>query len=127
VNVELSLETVTPIFLGRADQQPELRPASFRGALRYWYRALVGGVVGSDLHALRVAESKVFGDTEGSSPVRLRLRDTMIRECTFDLDKDSRGRQLRNGHTYLFYSTRLRDNRRVPFSPRQSSASTVLI
>jgi CRISPR-associated protein Cmr1 len=126
VNVELSLETVTPMFLGGANQQPELRPASFRGALRHWYRALVGGAVGSDLNALRVAESKVFGDTEGSSPVRLRLRDTMNREFTFDLDKDSRGRQLRNGHNYLFYSTRLGDNRRVPFSPRQSRSQGIV-
>src|SRR5262249_4085858 len=28
--------------LGGVTQQSELRPASFRGALRYWYRALAG-------------------------------------------------------------------------------------
>jgi CRISPR type III-B/RAMP module RAMP protein Cmr1 len=35
MKVLLTLETVTPLFLGGAEQQPELRPASVRGALRY--------------------------------------------------------------------------------------------
>lgn len=123
MKVELTLETVTPLFLGgvtQQSQQSELRPASFRGALRYWYRALAGGVVGNDLNALRLAESQVFGNTEGSSPVTLRLRGAMRIMSAFDLDKDNRGNQLRNGHNYLFYSTRLGDNRRVPFAPPQS-------
>lgn len=120
MRAELTLETVTPLFLRGVTQQSELRPASFRGALRYWYRALVGGVVGNDLSALRLAESKVFGNTEGSSPVTLRLRGSMRTMDTFDLDKDNQGRPLRNGHNYLFYSTRLGGNRRVPFAPRQS-------
>jgi CRISPR type III-B/RAMP module RAMP protein Cmr1 len=38
--VELTLETVTPLFLGGAEQQPELRPASVRGALRYCARRM---------------------------------------------------------------------------------------
>jgi CRISPR-associated protein Cmr1 len=123
MKVALTLETVTPLFLGGVTQQPELRPASFRGALRYWYRALVGGIVGNDLSALQLAESKVFGNTEGSSPVTLRLRGAMSTVSTFDLDRD-RGNALRNGHNYLFYSTRLGNNRRVTFAPRQSSSQS---
>jgi CRISPR-associated protein Cmr1 len=42
MSVELTLETVTPLFLGGALHQPELRPASVRGALRYWLRAALG-------------------------------------------------------------------------------------
>ena len=110
MKVELTLETVTPLFLGGVTQQSELRPASFRGALHYWYRALVGGVVGNDLSALRLAESKVFGNTEGSSPVTLRLRGAMRPMTTFDLDKDNRGNQLRNGHQYLRQNRRLKPN-----------------
>lgn len=37
----VTLETVTPLFLGGADPRgaPELRAPAFRGALRYWLRA----------------------------------------------------------------------------------------
>ncbi len=74
--LQITLETVTPLFLGGADPRgaPELRAASVRGALRYWLRALLGGVLGdSDLNALRQAESAVFGSTESASPVVVRV------------------------------------------------------
>lgn len=75
--VEVELITVTPLFLGGSDprnEPPELRPPSFRGAMRYWYRAAVGGVVGDkNLEALRKMETAVFGSTETGSLVSLRL------------------------------------------------------
>lgn len=75
--IVLNLETVTPLFLGGADPrgEPELRAASIRGALRFWLRALLGGVIGDkDLDALRKAESAVFGSTNtGASPVVVRV------------------------------------------------------
>jgi CRISPR-associated protein Cmr1 len=42
----VTLETVTPLFLGGADPRgaPELRPPPFRGAMRYWLRAALGGL-----------------------------------------------------------------------------------
>ena len=43
------LQVVTPLFLSGANQQvAELRPPSIRGALRFWFRAMMGGVVGGD-------------------------------------------------------------------------------
>jgi hypothetical protein len=38
--VDLSLELLSPCFMGGAHQQPEFRIASLRGLWRYWYRAL---------------------------------------------------------------------------------------
>lgn len=74
MKVELTLETVSPLFLGGAEQQPELRPASVRGALRFWLRAALGGVLGSaNLEALRLRETEVFGATDYGSPVIARL------------------------------------------------------
>ena len=64
--VEIELMTVTPLFLGGSDprgQPPELRPPSFRGAMRYWYRAALGGVVGDNWKEIRRLEGKVFGIT----------------------------------------------------------------
>lgn len=74
--LDITLETVTPLFLAGADPrgEPELRPASFRGALRFWLRALLGGALGDDnMEALRKAEAAVFGSTEAASPVVVRL------------------------------------------------------
>jgi CRISPR-associated protein Cmr1 len=75
----LCLETITPLFLTGADPrgEPELRAASIRGALRFWLRALLGGVIGDkDLDALRKAEPAVFGSTDtGASPVVVRIRN----------------------------------------------------
>lgn len=40
-SITFELETVTPLFLAGADQtEAELRPPAFRGALRYWFRAM---------------------------------------------------------------------------------------
>jgi CRISPR-associated protein Cmr1 len=73
----VTLETVTPLFLGGAEPRgtPELRPPAFRGALRYWLRATLGGVIGDknleDLHRL---ENAVFGSTDSGSPIQVRVR-----------------------------------------------------
>lgn len=43
--INFTLETLTPLFLAGNDQNAvELRAASIRGHLRYWYRALLGGL-----------------------------------------------------------------------------------
>jgi len=78
--ITLTLETVTPMFLGGADPRgaPELRAPSFRGAMRYWLRAILGGVVGDGhLESLRKLESAVMGSTDYSSPVQIRLSDAL--------------------------------------------------
>lgn len=74
--VRITLETVTLLFAGGADPrgEPELRAASVRGVLRFWWRALVAGVIGDkNLETLRQEEAAVFGDTEQGSPVVVRL------------------------------------------------------
>ncbi len=76
----LTLETVTPMFMAGANPRgaPELRPPAFRGALRYWLRAALGGVIGDqNTQRLYELESDVFGsaaDEAGSaSAVNVRL------------------------------------------------------
>lgn len=76
----ITLETVTPLFLGGAEPRstPELRPPAFRGALRYWLRAALGGVIGDNsLDGLHCLESAVFGSTDYGSPIHLRLRSPL--------------------------------------------------
>lgn len=71
--MNLQLETITPLWMGGAAYQPEFRPPSFRGLLRYWLRALLGCAFDDDLDSLRRAETAVFGDTQRASPVILRV------------------------------------------------------
>lgn len=78
--LSVTLEAVTPLFLGGADArgEPELRSPAFRGALRYWLRAALGGALGGDLEAVRRAEAAVFGSPDeklgGASGITIRVR-----------------------------------------------------
>jgi CRISPR-associated protein Cmr1 len=66
---------VTPMFLGGADplREAELRVPSFKGALRFWWRALRWGEV-KDVVELRQREAELFGSSEtGQSRILLRM------------------------------------------------------
>lgn len=70
IRTSMSVEAVTPLFLGGSDPRgaPELRPASFRGAMRFWLRALLGQNLGEHaLNDLRQKETEVFGDASQDS------------------------------------------------------------
>lgn len=79
LRIKVELETVTPLFLGGAKAKdkngpPDLRVPPFRGAMRYWWRAALGGVIGDEhIAALKQAEEAVFGSTNGASPIGLRI------------------------------------------------------
>lgn len=83
----------TPMFLGGAsgvcDPDAQFIP-SLRGALRFWFRALVGPAYGENTEGLARAEATFFGwaaeDGEewGSSPIRLRLQSQL---ATVDVQK----------------------------------------
>ena len=72
-SVEVELEAVTPLWIGGASRQAELRPPSVRGHLRFWFRALAGGLLGEELRTVCEAESAVFGNTTRASSVVVRL------------------------------------------------------
>lgn len=79
----LTLQVTTPLFNGGAYDDGKLgpRPAdeagirvpSIRGAMRFWFRALAGSVIGPDLKLLSRVESQVFGSTDRTSPLILRI------------------------------------------------------
>ncbi len=106
--VTFTLETVTPLFVAGADQrQAELRAPSFRGEMRYWLRALVGGLYGTDADGLKKVweeEQSVFGTTNQGSAVMVRLEvDSLGEAKTFQKEQVSR-RQPPSGSDYLFWS-----------------------
>ena len=57
--IELECETITPMFLGNACQEAELRAAPFKALFRYWWRVTQSAV--SDPKMLRNEEGKIFG------------------------------------------------------------------
>ena len=66
------LKLSTPAFLAGADQKKEdcdLRPATLRGLLRWWWRTMHAAHLGRKM--LKRLETAVWGDAESGSPVRI--------------------------------------------------------
>lgn len=69
--LDFECEVITPMFISGADTNTvELRSASIKGALRFWWRALYGREF-SSIKKMKEAEGKLFGDTEQKSKIRL--------------------------------------------------------
>jgi CRISPR-associated protein Cmr1 len=71
----------TPMFLGGADQtsEAELRPASIKGALRFWWRALAWSEGVQNAADLREKEAALFGSSEtGQSRFQLWLENPLV-------------------------------------------------
>lgn len=84
------IETITPMFLSGADQsKAELRSASIKGLLRWWWRALQAE---SNLEILREKESKIFGSSDektgGGSSFAIRIaHEGVLETSNTDLPK----------------------------------------
>ena len=63
--ITATFEVVTPMFLGGADNKTttELRAASIKGQLRFWWRALAWGRLQS-LPKIREEEARIFGSSD---------------------------------------------------------------
>ena len=111
----------TPLFMGGAnpnEESAEIRPASFRGCLRYWLRTLLANEVGDNTPLLQTRENAIFGDTEGSSSIIVRVSASRLSgDTTFDLQRDGQQKIIPNGYNYLYYSTKLGENKRKPIAP----------
>lgn len=98
--VSFTLQTITPLFLAGADQTTaEVRTPAFRGGMRYWYRAMVGGLVGTGIEGLkkvREAEDSIFGTTDKGSSVNIRVLEAPTK--TFNLRREGTGKD------YLLWS-----------------------
>lgn len=78
--VDFKIQVLTPLFIAGADprgadlRKEGIRAPSLRGALRFWFRAMMGGVIGSYYENVRVMEDEIFGTTENASKVVIRSR-----------------------------------------------------
>ena len=73
--LDATYRVVTPMFCGGADpERAELRLPSFKGVLRYWWRALAWAEYKGRLDRIRKRESELFGSAGGGqSLVVMRL------------------------------------------------------
>ena len=73
--IEATYRVVTPMFCAGAEpEQAELRLPSFKGVLRFWWRALSWSRLGGDLAKILEEEAELFGSSSGGqSRVSLRL------------------------------------------------------
>ncbi len=104
--VTFTLRTLTPMFLAGADQtKAEIRAPTFRGLMRYWYRALVGGVVGANERALPqiiAAESALFGATDTGSAITVQVSE--VSKSPQRYQKESYSRASTSGKDYMLWS-----------------------
>lgn len=102
--VTFTLQTVTPLFLAGANlENAELRAPAFRGVMRYWYRALVGGVATNTerLTAVVKQEANIFGTTDMGSAVTVRVSTDQVRVLVFNRTGT---REKGTGKDYLLWS-----------------------
>lgn len=82
---ELECEVVTPLFLGGADRKSvELRTASIKGILRFWWRAIYGS---DDLDKMKKRESEIFGSTDKKSNLILQIAESNIKISSEKLNR----------------------------------------
>ena len=107
-SLTITLETVTPLFLGGADPRgaPELRAPAFRGALRYWLRALVGAAGEQTMRKYEEYLFGVGGDEGAASAVSSRLSPppNLSQQSYTELTKG------RKGTGYIWFAARSTKN-----------------
>lgn len=105
--IDATYRVVTPLFCAGADpDHPELRATSFKGVLRFWWRALAWGRCGADLDAVLKQEDTLFGSAGGGqSRVSIRLDADPDSQCSVDVDDvlKADGRVVGDGARYLGY------------------------
>lgn len=87
--IEARYKAVTPLFCaGASPNRPELRLPSFKGVLRFWWRALAWSRYGGDLAAIRREEDSLFGSADGGqSRVSMRLAEAAPTLKTIQVDE----------------------------------------
>ena len=98
---ETTLELVTPAFLAGANQEAadcQLRTATLRGLLRWWWRTMHAGFV--DVATLRRLEAVVWGDVNTGGAVRVTVepQTAVYPVCTITRTAYDRSRIFQRQH-----------------------------
>lgn len=102
---EATYKITTPMFLGGAEQEksPELRPPSFKGLLRFWFRAVALPKCESWKEVQKL-EKELFGSTDGQSSFFLSIVE---QKNIFRVESNNQNENLRNKHGLFYLGHRL--------------------
>lgn len=98
--IEATFRVATPMFCGGAapESNAELRLSSFKGVLRFWWRALAWSRLSGDLERIHKEESDLFGSADGGqSRVLMRLRTKAPRQIVKRKLLSKKGQLLHSG------------------------------
>ena len=107
VKITASFNIVTPLFMSGANQEEfELRGASFKGVLRFWWRALAHSRLCGNLQEIHKEESRIFGSSEtGQGYFSIRISQPspvkMIEKDQFLINANNQ--RVSSGTAYLGY------------------------
>ncbi len=107
--IEATYRVVTPMFCAGAEpEHAELRLPSFKGVLRFWWRALAWSRLRGDLTKIREGEAELFGSSSGGqSRVSLRLEvatpaEVVAKDTVLSISAEDQ-RTVGEGARYLGY------------------------
>jgi CRISPR type III-B/RAMP module RAMP protein Cmr1 len=81
--------------------------------MRYWYRALIGGIIGAEnttLSQVKKIEADLFGTTDTASIVRVKLSDASEKprryqkEGLLKVEEEGQSKEKPSGKDYLLWS-----------------------
>ncbi len=107
-----SLEVITPCFCGGAEpnQGAEIRPASIRGQLRWWFRVL-GGFKSLAPQSVEDQEAMIFGRTSGDEGTAGML--TVRVKCS-SISKDYPAPGMQSPEGYFLFPLRNKPRHQIP-------------
>lgn len=85
-----------------ATKEPEIRASSIKGLLRYWWRMFHYDGNVESLKDLKEKEEKIFGSTNGRSPVQIRVKK-IIQKFARNNEFPQKNIEKKDGLNYLFY------------------------
>lgn len=122
--INLDVEAITPLFIAGADQSyiegEGLRSPTIRGLMRWWFRAIMGGM--TDIKNVQECENEVFGSTKARS--KIRVLTNVIEGEPVRIDQIPAINSLR----YLWFSIRMQmRDQRLSCYPSGSKFSITLM
>ena len=99
----------TPMFCGGADpKMAELRLPSFKGVMRFWWRALAWSQMGGNLQEIKAEEDRLFGSASGGQSQVSMWLDRVPATRTVPVDHvlrvgSGKGQAVGEGARYLGY------------------------
>lgn len=127
-SIVFKIKTITPTFMGGGDSRLDrIRTSEIKGMMRWWFRALAGGVVGDDINRLRGLEGTIFGATESKSNSCKSMFKILLANLNL---KFLQGQFDSSGFTYLGIGNvifKYDKNKFIPNPDKSNSAGNTLI